>query len=266
MAVLSTRRLRMSLVRFDIHGQVGVITLDRPPVNALSGELIGDLVAAVDRAAAPEVRAVVITGSPRFSAGADITEFKASMEDGSGAERVGIELERALDRVESLPKPVVAAVRGFALGGGLELAMACDLRVLADDATVGQPEVRLGVIPGAGGTQRLPRLVGVGRARDLVYTGRTISADLALAWGLADRVVPAERLSDEAMALADELAAGATAAIAIAKRVITTGFDLPLEDALALEAQGFTDAFGTEDAVEGVEAFLGKRQPRFTGR
>ncbi|HEX9978281.1 MAG TPA: enoyl-CoA hydratase-related protein, partial [Acidimicrobiia bacterium] len=139
-------------------------------------------------------------------------------------------------------------------------------RVLAEDAKVGQPEIKLGIIPGAGGTQRLPRLVGAGRARDLVYTGRMIGAAEALAWGLADRVVPPERLMEEAMALARELAAGATLAIAIAKRVISRGLDAALDDALAIEAEGFTEVFGTADAAEGVRAFLDKRRPEFTGR
>ncbi|OFW66327.1 MAG: hypothetical protein A2Z12_09785 [Actinobacteria bacterium RBG_16_68_21] len=255
----------MSLARFEINDAVGVITLDHPPVNALSGELIADLVEVIERAADPVVRAVVVTGSPRFSAGADITQFQSAMRAGHGGERVGIELGKALLRLEALPKPVVAAVRGYALGGGLELAMACDLRLLADDAKVGQPEIRLGVIPGAGGTQRLPRLVGMGRARDLIYTGRVIGAAEALAWGLADRVVPEADLADAAMALAGELAAGATAAIAIAKRVITGGYHLALAAALELEASGFTEVFGTEDASRGVEAFLEKRPPGFTG-
>ena len=253
----------MSLVRYETDGAVAVITLDRPPVNALSAELIADLATATGRAADASVRAVVITGAPHFAAGADIAAF---VDTGAGGSRVGIELGLALRRIEALPKPVIAAVRGYALGGGLELAMACDLRVLAEDAKVGQPEIKLGIIPGAGGTQRLPRLVGAGRARDLVYTGRMIGAAEALAWGLADRVVPPERLMEEAMALARELAAGATLAIAIAKRVISRGLDAALDDALAIEAEGFTEVFGTADAAEGVRAFLDKRRPEFTGR
>ena len=195
----------MSLVRFEINDSVGVITLDNPPVNALSGELIADLVEVIERAADPAVRAAVVTGSPRFSAGADITQFQSAMRAGHGGELVGIELGRALLRLEALPKPVVAAVRGYALGGGLELAMACDLRLLADDAKVGQPEIRLGVIPGAGGTQRLPRLVGVGRARDLVYTGRVIGAADALH---PDRSREAQQLRLEVLKLRSEDVAG----------------------------------------------------------
>ena len=256
----------MSLVRYELHDAVAVITLDRPPVNALSADLIGDLDAAIIQASDPSVRAVLVTGSPHFAAGADIAAFKASMDAGSGGAGVGIELGETLRRLEALPKPVVAAVGGYALGGGLELAMACDLRMLADDAKVGQPEIRLGIIPGAGGTQRLPRLVGVGRARDLVYTGRMIGAAEALAWGLADRIVPAAELQKAAMALAGELASGATAAIAIAKAAIADGLDLPLVDGLRVEAAAFTEVFATEDAEEGVDAFVGKRPPRFSGR
>ena len=188
------------------------------------------------------------------------------MEGGLGGAGVGIELGRALRAIEALPKPVIAAVRGYALGGGLELAMACDLRVLASDAKVGQPEVKLGIIPGAGGTQRLPRLIGVGRARDLVYTGRMIGASEALAWGLADRVVSSDALEDESIALAHALAGGATAAIAIAKRVIAAGLDVSLDEGLELEATGFVEAFRTSDAAEGVDAFLAKRPSVFTGR
>ena len=255
----------MPLVRFETDGPVAVMALDNPPVNALSNELLSDLVAAIEQAESAGVRAVVVTGSPRFSAGADISGFRALMASGGSGAGLGVELERALQRLAALPKPVIAAVRGYAFGGGLELAMACDLRVLAEDAKVGQPEIKLGVIPGAGGTQRLTRLIGVGRARDLVLTGRAIDAATALEWGLADRVVPAADLDEAATSLAKELASGATAAIGIAKRVIDAGFSMPLEEALALEADGFREAFATEDAAEGVEAFLDKRPPEFKG-
>lgn len=256
----------MPLVRYQADGPIAVITLDHPPVNALSGQLVGDLLEAIDQAAADEVRAVIVTGSPHFAAGADISQFKSAMESGGSGAVLGVELGQALVRLASLPKPVIAAVRGYALGGGLEVAMACDLRVLAEDARVGQPEIKLGVIPGAGGTQRLTRLVGVGRAKDLVLTGRMIDGPTALAWGLADRVVPESELDAAALALAGELAAGATRAMAIGKRVIDEGFSLALDDALEIEAAGFRDAFETEDAREGVAAFLEKRSPQFRGR
>jgi enoyl-CoA hydratase/carnithine racemase len=255
----------MSLVRFEARGAVALVTLDRPKVNALSPDLIAELIAAIDEAGDPAVRAVVVTGRPHFAAGADITVFKEGMDGGGDATDLGVRLSQACEAIEALPKPVIAAVHGFALGGGLELAMACDFRFLADDARVGQPEVKLGIIPGAGGTQRLPRLVGIARARDMVYSGRMVDAPEALAMGLADRVVPSERLLDEALEAAAGWATGPTRAIGIAKRVMNLGVDLPLADALDVEARGFAEVFATPDAAEGIDAFLEKRDPRFTG-
>ena len=255
----------MSLVRFEQHDAVAVLTIDRPPVNALSAELVSDLGRAIEAAAAPAVRAVVLTGAPHFAAGADISGFQELMRSGASGAGLGELLGATLLRLESLAKPVIAAVRGYALGGGLELAMACDLRIFAEGAKVGQPEIKLGLIPGAGGTQRLPRLIGVGRARDLIYTGRMIDAAESHRIGLADRVVADGDLDSSALAWAVELAAGPTTAIGVAKRVIATGFDLPLPEALTLEAAGFRECFATQDAAEGVAAFLEKRVPGFKG-
>jgi enoyl-CoA hydratase len=255
----------MSLVHFEQHEAVAVLTLDRPPVNALSAELVADLGRAIEAASAPNVRAVVLTGAPHFAAGADISGFQELMRSGASGAGLGEVLGEVLLRLEGLPKPVIAAVRGYALGGGLETAMACDLRIFGEGSKVGQPEIKLGLTPGAGGTQRLPRLVGVGRARDLIYTGRMIDAAESLRIGLADRVVPDAALDSSALAWAAELAAGPTAAIAVAKRVITAGFDAPLSEALALEAAGFRECFATKDAAEGVAAFLEKRTPHFQG-
>ena len=184
----------MSLVEYTVEGAVAVLTLNRPPVNALSAALAADLEAAVARAADPAVRAVVVTGSPHFAAGADIGELKAAA-SGSDDTPLAWRLSAALLALEALPKPTIAAVRGFALGGGLELALACDFRYLAEDARVGLPEIKLGIFPGAGGTQRLPRLVGLGKAREMIYTGRHLKAAEALAIGLADKVVPADDLA-----------------------------------------------------------------------
>ena len=253
------------LVRFEVDGPVAVITLDRPPVNALSLELVDAIGDAVDRASSDDIRAVVVTGEPHFAAGADIKAFHAALEQGTSHE-LGGELSAVLDRLEALAKPTIAAVRGFALGGGLELAMACDFRFLADDAQVGQPEIKLGIIPGAGGTQRLPRLVGLQRAREMIYSGRMVEADEALEIGLADRYVPGEDLFDEAMEAAREWAAGPTMALAAAKRALDGGFDLPLEEGLALESEEFRAVFATDDAREGVTAFVEKRAPGFEGR
>lgn len=254
----------MSLVDFSTDGAVAVVRLDRPPVNALSEELNSDLYEAFGRCEDSSIRAVVVTGTPHFAAGADIKGFQAVYESG-GDEQIAGTLLKAVDRLERLQKPTLAAIHGYALGGGLELAMGADFRFLATDAQLGQPEIKLGIIPGAGGTQRLPRLIGLGKARDLNYSGRMVEADEALAIGLADRVVPAAALLDEALAAAAAWAEGPTLALGIAKRVMNEGLGIPIADALALEADGFAEAFGTEDAAEGVAAFLEKRQAHFSG-
>jgi enoyl-CoA hydratase/carnithine racemase len=255
----------VSLVEFSMEGAVAVLTLNRPPVNALSGGLTADLEAAISRAADPGVRAVVVTGSPHFAAGADIAELKAaaSAEDETP---LAFRLSAALLSLEELPKPAIAAVRGFALGGGLELALACDFRYLAEDARVGLPEIKLGIFPGAGGTQRLPRLVGVGRAREMIYSGRHLKAAEALAIGLADKVVPADDLLAAAMEYAAVLAKGATVAIGAAKRAINATLGMSMKDGLAVEGSGFNACLATEDAGEGLAAFLAKRDPAFQGR
>jgi enoyl-CoA hydratase/carnithine racemase len=254
----------VSLVEFSVDGTVAVLTLNRPPVNALSAALATDLAAAVKRAADPAVRAVVVTGSPHFAAGADINELKAAAAGDDKA--LAADLSRALIALERLRKPVIAAVRGFAFGGGLELALACDFRYLADDARVGVPEIKLGIYPGAGGTQRLPRLIGIGKARDLIYTGRPVRAAEALEMGLADRVVPNDDLAGVAMEAAQSLAKGATVAIGAAKRAINGGYGRSLKKGLQLEAEGFLQCLATEDAREGLAAFLEKREAAFKGR
>jgi len=254
----------VSLVEYSVEGAVAVLTLNRPPMNALSAALAADLMVAVEHAADPAVRAVVVTGSPNFAAGADITELQAATAGDDKA--LASDLSVALNALERLRKPAIAAVRGFALGGGLELALACDFRYLAEDARVGLPEIKLGIYPGAGGTQRLPRLVGIGRARDLIYTGRHVRAAEALAIGLADRVVPPDELAGVAMEAAQKLAKGATVAIGAAKRAINGGYGRSLKKGLQLEAEGFRQCLGTEDAREGLAAFLEKREAAFKGR
>lgn len=255
----------MSLVEYSVEGAVAVFTLNRPPVNALSVGLVADLEAAIARAADPAVRAVVVTGSPHFAAGADITELQAAAQ-AKDETPLAFRLSAALLSLENLPKPTIAAVRGFALGGGLELALACDFRYLAEDARVGLPEIKLGIFPGAGGTQRLPRLVGPGKARDLIYTGRHLKAPEALAIGLADRVVPADGLLAAAMEHAALLAKGPTVAMGAAKRAINATLGLTMEAGLALEGAGFNGCLATEDAQEGLAAFLQKREADFKGR
>jgi len=245
---------------------VVVVTLDRPPMNALSQALLtrlGDV--AEDLGTDPSVKAVVVAGGEKaFAAGADISEFG----DAEVAVGIAATFRRAFDAVAAIPRPVIAAVRGYALGGGLELALACDLRVFGDDARVGQPEVLLGIIPGAGATQRLARLVGPARAKDLVWSGRHVRADEALTIGLADRVVPAASVLDEAHAWAAMLAAGPVVAMGHAKRAIDRGLDGALCDGLDLEAELFVAIFHTDDARSGVASFLehGPGRAIFRGR
>ena len=255
----------MELVSFTAEGPVGVIELTRPPVNALSGELAEDLDRAIAMAGDSSIRAVVITGRPHFAAGADITEFKEAHASGATG-LAGNRIDTVVRNLELLAKPVIAAVHGYALGGGFELAMGADFRYLADDAKVGQPEIQLGIIPGAGGTQRLPRLVGFSRGKELVYSGRHVGAEEALQIGLADKVFSSAELMDAAMADAVEFAAGPTVALAAAKRAINEGWGKHIDEALAVEAAAFSACFGSDDAKEGVAAFLEKRKAAFTGR
>lgn len=255
----------MADLEYSLEGPVALIRLDRPPVNALSHGLADELDEAVGRAGGPQVRAVVVTGRPHFAAGADIGGFKEAFDRGE-PDTLAAHLSSAIRRLELLPKPVIAAVFGFALGGGLELAMGADFRYLAEDARVGQPEIRLGIIPGAGGTQRLPRLVGVARAKEMVYSGRHVPAEEALEIGLADRVLPADDLLEAALEDARRLAEGPTVALGAAKRAIDEGWGRTIEEGLEVEAESFQRAFATADARAGVEAFLAKEEPTFEGR
>ncbi len=254
----------MSLVALSYHDAVALVRLDRSPVNALSAELSSDLLAAFRECEDPSVRAVVVTGEPHFAAGADITGFQAAFDSGTEDSLAGL-LAGAIWALERLAKPTIAAVRGFALGGGLELALAADFRYLSDDAKVGQPEIMLGLIPGAGGTQRLPRIVGHQAAKEIVFSGRHVAAEEAEALGLADRVVAAGELLDVALDDAAQWAEGPTKALAAAKKAMNDGWGQPMTRALEIEATEFAAAFSTEDAKEGVGAFLGKRKPHFSG-
>ncbi|MCY4103797.1 MAG: enoyl-CoA hydratase/isomerase family protein [bacterium] len=248
---------------------VATIRLDRPKMNALSNAVSAEIAAVAEELQRrPDIRAAVLWGGPRiFAAGADIKEFRPGRAAGADGAGAPVSLTGALRRLECIPQILVAAVNGYALGGGCELAMAGDFRVAADDAVFGQPEILLGIIPGAGGTQRLPRLVGLSRAKEIIYSGRRVSAEEALTIGLADAVHPAGETYEQAVAMAERFAAG-PAALRHAKTAMNDGFDLPLGDALDLESREFVAAFATEDARIGVKSFVegGPGKARFVGR
>ncbi|CAB4363393.1 MAG: enoyl-CoA hydratase/isomerase family protein [Actinobacteria bacterium] len=244
---------------------VAVVTLNNPKVNALSQAVLSALYdVALDLTVNPP-GAVVITGGDRLlAAGADISEFAGRAE---GA-LIGAGFHRALNAVAAIPRFVIAAVSGYALGGGCELSMACDYRIASEKAVFGQPEVLLGILPGGGGTQRLPRLVGASRAKELMFTGRQVKADEALRIGLCDEVVPHEQLHERALALAAEVARGAVQAQALMKQAVDVGLESDLPAGLALELELFAAVFDTQDAAVGVESFRanGPGKAQFTGQ
>ena len=255
------------LLKIDGGGPVATVTLNRPDVlNALNAQLLHDLEAVFTLLTANAgVRAIVITGAgPKaFAAGADIAELAKT--DAASGEQLALRGQAIFRKLETCGKPVIAAINGFALGGGCELAMACTLRIASDAARLGQPEIKLGVIPGYGGTQRLPCLVGRSAALKLILTGEMIPAAEALRIGLVDEVVPAAGLLDRAQALASTLAALPPLALTAAMEAVDAGEGLPLEQALALESAAFGRLSGSADKHEGVAAFLEKRPAVFTG-
>jgi enoyl-CoA hydratase len=244
---------------------VAVITLDNPKVNALSGALLRKLRGVAEGLTADPPAAVVVTGGERiFAAGADISEF-GGPED---ARIITAAFHDALKALADIPRFVIAAVAGYALGGGCELALACDYRVASERAVFGQPEILLGIIPGGGGTQRLPRLVGPARAKEMMITGRQVKAEEALRIGLADEIVAHEFVNERALALAAEVARGALQAQALTKQAVDAGLDLSVQEGLALERDLFVEVFRTEDSQIGVASFLadGPGKANFTGR
>ena len=247
---------------------VALVTIDNPPLNALSASLLEELEAELEALDADDaIRAIVLRGAGEraFVAGADIKEFPGLRESASeGGSARGI--QRLGQRMDAARTPFVAAIRGFCLGGGLELAMCCDVRVCAEDATLGQPEIKLGLIPGGGGTQRLPRLVGHGRAMLLNLTGEFVDAETAYAWGLVERVVPVAALEEAAVGVAGQIAAQSPHAVAVLRELARTTRDLPLEEGLRREADGFVRCLRSEDGAEGIAAFIEKRAPMFSGR
>ena len=254
------------LVLTESHdGGVVLLRINNGSMNPLSGAVLGQLRDAARTAGADTtVKAVVITGGDKaFAAGADISEFG----DQDAARAIAASFRDAYDAISAIPRPVIAAIHGYALGGGLELAMACDLRVAGETSRLGQPEILLGIIPGAGGTQRLARLVGPARAKELIWSGRQVRADEALEIGLVDRVVAPAEVEHAALHWADELAKGAVVAMGLAKRVIDAGLGLPLAQGLDLERDAFVGVFATDDAKAGVQSFLanGPGKAKFTG-
>ena len=244
---------------------VALVTLQRPKMNALSVAFLGRLHDAVAELVADPPGAVVLWGGPRiFAAGADISEFSQP----GAASRIVAAFHSVTRDLATLPRVTIAAISGYALGGGLELALACDLRVVAEDTRLGQPEILLGIVPGGGATQRLPRLVGLSRAKDMIYSGRQVRADEALRIGLADRVVARGQLLDEALSWAAEFARGPLVALAAAKGVIDNGMEEPLPAALEREVAAFVSVSDTEDARVGLASFLehGPGRARFVGR
>lgn len=256
------------LVRLEVDDGVGTIRLDRPPMNAIDESLTRDLFDAAQEAGRrDDVGAVVVYGGEKvFAAGADV---KAMSDQDSNGVRPYIQgLQDVFNAVEDLPKVTIAAITGYALGGGCELAMCADFRFAAEDAKIGQPEILLGIIPGAGGTQRLPRLIGPARAKDLIYSGRHISAQDALEIGLVDAVHPADSVYREAVAAARRYARGPLVALRAAKAAINWGARVDLRTGVAFEREVFADLFSTEDQKEGMRSFVeeGPGKAKFKGR
>jgi enoyl-CoA hydratase/carnithine racemase len=246
----------MQLVRVEIEDRVATIRLDRPPMNAINSTVQEELRAAAAQVTEDAaVRAVVIYGGEKvFAAGADVKEF--ADQDHAFMVRDAGRVMSSIDAVARIPKPVIAAVTGYALGGGCELALTADFRVSADDAKWGQPEILLGIIPGMGGTQRLPRLVGTAKAKDLIFTGRFVDAQEALEIGLVDVVVPAADVYPTAVAMARKLAKGPALAMAAAKAAIDGGLDGDLASGLRLESHLFASVFATDDRQIGIASFI----------
>lgn len=242
--------------------EIAVVYLNRPrEMNALNKEMVEELDRAFSEMAADDdIKAVVLTGEKNFAAGADITGMLTLTPD----EARGFSFSRSFNNIEAFPKPVIAAIYGFALGGGLELALTCDMRVAAPGAKLGFPEINLGIFPGAGGTQRLPRLIGPGRAKEMIYGGNAIDAGKALEYGLINML--AEDPREEALKIAKRLAAKAPIALKLAKQCISMAFDLDQNNGIEFEAAAWASTFATEDQREGMRAFVEKRRPTFKGK
>jgi enoyl-CoA hydratase len=254
-------------IHYDKADGIGTITINRPKAyNAINFEMLRELNQLFsDIEKDGEVKVIIIAGSEKyFAAGADLTEVSNIASPVEAYEF--IRLLDVLHRMERMDKPIIAAISGFALGGGCELSMCCDIRIAAENATFGQPEIKIGLIPGAGGTQRLPRLIGMSKAKELLYTGDSIDANEAYRLGLVSKVVPVEALMDEARALAAKIARQPGVALRATKRAVNEGIDLDMKAAIAYEARCFEILFSTEDQKEGTRAFVEKRKPVFKDR
>lgn len=255
-------------VTYVLKDKIAIVTIDNPPVNALNYNTMEDLEAVFDELdrVKDDVKVVILTGSGEkaFVAGGDIKSF-ANINPEIARARTEKVRKRFL-KIENFERPIICAINGLCLGGGLELAMCCDIRIIVDHAKLGQPEINIGVIPGVGGTQRLPRLVGEGIAKELIYTGRFIDTGEAKSIGLVNRVVPKDELIEEAMKMAKLIASKPILALRAAKETIHKGLNMTLEQGLELENQHWSYLCGTEDQKEGVTAFVQKRDPVFVGR
>jgi len=254
-------------IQYVIEEGIAIVTIDHPPVNAIDKKMVLELEQAIDELEMnPEAKIIILRGAgdKAFIAGADIPVF-SDLNKVSG-EKFAHSIQSVLFKIEESQKVTICAINGLALGGGCEVAMACDIRIASEKAKFAQPEVNLGVMPGAGGTQRLPRLVGKGRAMELVFTGDMISAEEARAIGLVNRVVPPESLMNEAKKMAKKILTKGPIAISNSKRAIREGLEMGLREGMKLEAKLFGELFETSDMREGVKAFLEKRTPHFVGR
>lgn len=253
----------MSFVNCEVQGAVAVLTIDRPKaLNALNPDVLADLKAAFEGIDQDTVRCVVLTGAgdKSFVAGADIGSMSTMTKaEGEAFGKLGNDI---FLMIESFPLPVIAAVNGFALGGGCELAMSCDIRICSDNAMFGQPEVGLGITPGFGGTQRLPRIVGLGMAKQLLYTARNIDAAEALRIGLVNAVVPQAELMDTALKMANTIAKNAPIAVRACKKAVNEGMQVSIDKAVEIEEKLFGDCFETHDQVEGMACFLSREKPK----
>jgi len=256
------------VVQMQLTDGIATVVIDNPPVNAMDRTMRAGLKRAfADLRGRADVKAIVVACAGRtFVAGADIKEFPALREAASSEGGSARGIQKLGHRMDASRTPFVAAIQGYCLGGGLELAMCCDVRICSDDAKLGQPEIKLGLIPGGGGTQRLPRLVGIGRAMLMNLGGEFVDAATAYDWGLVEKVVPREELDAAALEIAGSFAARSPHAVAVLRELARTTRDLPLEEGLRREAEGFRRCLASEDGLEGVSAFIEKREPTFTGR